>query len=47
MSGDVLARLGAALAGRYRLERFAQEIKTTAALHHPHILPRFDSGAAV
>ena len=27
-------------------ERFVQEIKTTAALQHPHILPLFDSGAA-
>ncbi|MDH4348310.1 MAG: serine/threonine-protein kinase, partial [Gemmatimonadota bacterium] len=27
-------------------ERFVVEIKTTAALQHPHILPLFDSGAA-
>jgi eukaryotic-like serine/threonine-protein kinase len=27
-------------------ERFVAEIKTTAALQHPHILPLFDSGAA-
>jgi Tol biopolymer transport system component len=27
-------------------ERFVQEIKTTASLHHPHILPLFDSGEA-
>ncbi len=27
-------------------ERFVQEIKTTAAMQHPHILPLFDSGAA-
>ncbi|HEU4990529.1 MAG TPA: protein kinase [Gemmatimonadaceae bacterium] len=27
-------------------ERFVQEIKTTAALSHPHILPLFDSGTA-
>ncbi len=27
-------------------ERFVQEITTTAALQHPHILPLFDSGAA-
>jgi serine/threonine-protein kinase len=27
-------------------ERFVQEIKTTAALNHPHILPLFDSGEA-
>ena len=78
-------RLGAALAGRYRIERelgqggmatvylahdlkhhrkvavkvlkpelaavlgaerFVVEIKTTAALQHPHILPLFDSGEA-
>jgi Tol biopolymer transport system component len=27
-------------------ERFLSEIRTTAALQHPHILPLFDSGAA-
>ncbi len=27
-------------------ERFVQEIKTTAAMAHPHILPLFDSGEA-
>lgn len=27
-------------------ERFLSEIKTTAALQHPHILPLFDSGSA-
>ncbi|HSG81845.1 MAG TPA: protein kinase [Gemmatimonadota bacterium] len=27
-------------------ERFVQEIKTTASLQHPHILPLFDSGSA-
>src|SRR5437762_13856553 len=27
-------------------DRFVVEIKTTAALQHPHILPLFDSGAA-
>ncbi len=27
-------------------ERFVQEIKTTAAMSHPHILPLFDSGEA-
>lgn len=31
-------RLTAALADGYRIERFVQEIKTTAALSHPHIL---------
>jgi eukaryotic-like serine/threonine-protein kinase len=82
---DTLARLRAALAGRYRMERelgaggmatvyladdlkherkvalkvlrpelaavlgaerFVVEIRTTAALQHPHILPLFDSGTA-
>ena len=82
---DILARLTAALADRYRIERelgqggmatvylaedlkhkrkvalkvlkpelaavlgaerFVQEITTTAALQHPHILPLFDSGSA-
>jgi serine/threonine-protein kinase len=27
-------------------ERFVAEIKTTAGLQHPHILPLFDSGEA-
>src|ERR1043166_7179653 len=27
-------------------ERFLAEIKTTAALQHPHVLPLFDSGSA-
>jgi serine/threonine-protein kinase len=27
-------------------DRFVQEIKTTAALQHPHILPLYDSGSA-
>ena len=39
-------RLSAALAGRYRIERFVQEIATTDVLQHPHILPLFDSGEA-
>ncbi|MBU6367928.1 MAG: protein kinase, partial [Gemmatimonadetes bacterium] len=34
--------LGAALGG----ERFLAEIRTTARLQHPHILPLLDSGAA-
>ena len=34
------------LAAMLGAERFLQEIATTAALHHPHILPLFDSGAA-
>ena len=83
---DLVARLNAALEGRYRIERelgeggmatvyladdlkhgrkvaikvlkpelaavvgaerFLAEIKTTANLQHPHILPLFDSGEAV
>ena len=36
------AELSAVIGG----ERFLAEIKTTAALQHPHILPLFDSGAA-
>ncbi len=34
------------LAAVLRAERFVQEIKTTANLQHPHILPLFDSGEA-
>src|SRR5918993_4916803 len=34
--------LGAALGD----ERFQREIRTQARLHHPHILPLFDSGSA-
>jgi serine/threonine-protein kinase len=34
--------LGAALGG----ERFLAEIRTTAKLQHPHILPLLDSGAS-
>jgi eukaryotic-like serine/threonine-protein kinase len=34
------------LAAGLGAERFVQEIKTTAALQHPHILPLFDSGSA-
>jgi len=34
------------LAAALGAERFVQEIKTTASLQHPHILPLFDSGAA-
>ena len=41
-----IARLTSALADRYRSERFLTEIKTTAKLQHPHILPLLDSGAA-
>jgi serine/threonine-protein kinase len=36
----LLPELAAALGG----ERFVQEIKVTAGLQHPHILPLFDSG---
>ena len=85
MSQSNIDRLGAALSGRYRIERelgaggmatvylaedlkhdrkvaikvlkpelaavlgaerFVVEIKTTAAMSHPHILPLFDSGTA-
>ncbi len=51
---DPVTRLNAALEGRYAIERelaavvgaerFFAEIKTTANLTHPHILPLFDSG---
>ena len=34
------------LAAMLGAERFVIEIKTTAALQHPHILPLFDSGSA-
>ena len=34
------------LAALLGAERFVQEITTTAALQHPHILPLFDSGSA-
>ena len=35
---EVAAALGA--------DRFLREIQTAAKLHHPHILPLYDSGAA-
>ncbi len=35
-----------AIAAALGHERFLQEIKTTASLHHPHILPLYDSGLA-
>ena len=38
--------LRAELAAVLGAERFIQEIKTTAGLQHPHILPLFDSGEA-
>ena len=34
------------LAALVGAERFLAEIKTTASLQHPHILPLFDSGEA-
>jgi serine/threonine-protein kinase len=34
------------LAAALGAERFVHEIKTTAQLQHPHILPLFDSGSA-
>jgi len=39
-------RVAAALADRYRIDRFLHEIETTAGLRHPHILPLYDSGNA-
>jgi Protein kinase domain len=38
LRSEIAASLGA--------ERFVREIKLVAQLHHPHILPLFDSGAA-
>ena len=53
MSSDSLSRLGAALAvlrpelaAVLGAERFLAEIKVTANLRHPNLLPLFDSGAA-
>ena len=37
-SSELVAALGP--------DRFLREIETTAALHHPHILPLYDSGDA-
>jgi serine/threonine-protein kinase len=37
--------LRAELAAVIGAERFLAEIRTTAILQHPHILPLFDSGA--
>ena len=37
--------LRAELAAAIGAERFLAEIRTTAGLQHPHILPLFDSGA--
>ena len=34
------------LAAAVGAERFLEEIRVTASLHHPHILPLFDSGSA-
>ena len=34
------------LAAVFGAERFVVEIKTTASLQHPHLLPLFDSGSA-
>jgi serine/threonine-protein kinase len=34
------------LAASLGAERFLREITTTANLHHPHILPLYDSGEA-
>jgi TolB-like protein/Flp pilus assembly protein TadD/tRNA A-37 threonylcarbamoyl transferase component Bud32 len=38
--------LHAALGQALGVERFQREIRTQARLHHPHILPLFDSGSA-
>jgi eukaryotic-like serine/threonine-protein kinase len=38
--------LRAEIAARAGAERFLREIRTTAALQHPHIVPLFDSGEA-
>jgi eukaryotic-like serine/threonine-protein kinase len=38
--------LRAELAGMLGPERFLREIETVARLHHPHILPLYDSGEA-
>src|SRR5215208_3198458 len=37
--------LHAALGQALGVERFQREIRTQARLHHPHILPLFDSGS--
>ncbi|HVL19322.1 MAG TPA: protein kinase, partial [Gemmatimonadales bacterium] len=34
------------LSGALGAERFLREIATVAALHHPHIMPLYDSGQA-
>jgi TolB-like protein/tRNA A-37 threonylcarbamoyl transferase component Bud32/Tfp pilus assembly protein PilF len=39
--------LHSALGQALGVERFQREIRTQARLHHPHILPLFDSGSAV
>lgn len=39
-----VAVLGSELAAVSRTERFLNEIKVTANLSHPHILPLLDSG---
>ena len=43
---DPRERLAAALADRYRLERFLREVTIAANLQHPHVLPLYDSGHA-
>lgn len=43
---DVAIKLHPELAAALGGERFLSEIKTTAKLQHPHILPLLDSGAA-
>jgi serine/threonine-protein kinase len=39
--------LHSALGQALGVERFQREIRTHARLHHPHILPLFDSGSAL
>jgi hypothetical protein len=53
---DLVPKLNAALEGRYRVDRaigrggmatvYLAEIRTTAKLQHPNILPLYDSGVA-
>src|SRR5260221_14748746 len=43
---DALKVLKPELAAVLGAERVVQEVKTTASLQHPHILPLFDSGTA-
>ena len=42
-NGSIVVVNGSSQELRFYAERFVQEIKTTANLQHPHILPLFDS----